>query len=40
LQIKIATVAEFEGMDAVCSVRKKKYGLIDPIVRAAKNTPV
>ena len=36
LQIKIATVAAFEGMEAVCSVRKK--GLIDPAVRPAQNT--
>lgn len=33
LQIKIATVAEFEGMESVFSVRKKKMGV--PVVPAA-----
>ena len=35
LQIKIATVAEFEGMEAVCSIRKKE--LLDPAVLTTKN---
>lgn len=36
LQIKIATVEAFEGMEAVCSVRKK--GVINSIARTALNT--
>lgn len=36
LQIKIAAVAEFEGMEAVSSIRRK--GLLDPAVLMARNT--
>jgi quinol monooxygenase YgiN len=35
LQIKIATISEYEGMETVCSVRKKKLDLI-PVEK--KNT--
>ena len=36
LQIKIAAVAELEGMEAVSSIRRK--GLFDPAVLTAQNT--